>query len=176
MRDERVVLLQLLQTMFGNPQQVAIGDVGQVISIQAGSPKITLTIRPAVSDVTDATYDIAGVGFLASYVPVVNDIVQFIRVGGSPYVVGAINGDFTQRGKTSFTLTAANGVNSTITYPIPLNSSPSNVQALVQIGSNLDVCVNLQSLSATQSVFRLFQNTAAAVSGSGTLHWEVVGR
>lgn len=84
--DERRVFMEMIQKEFGNPALLAVGQVGTVVAITSG----TLTIRPAVSDTTDASYDIFGMAYLDSYVPAVGDLVQYLNVAGSPYVLGRL--------------------------------------------------------------------------------------
>lgn len=90
MPDERQVLLQNLHRKFGNRLFSGQARVYTVVGI-VRTPPATVTLRPAVTDPADTEGDVAEVGFLSSYIPELNDLVQVINSNGSPYVIGGID-------------------------------------------------------------------------------------
>lgn len=107
------------------------------------------------------------------------DVVQFtdtttlnpvnVRNGNSPsfpFLYG-------ESGRQAFTFTANSRVSITVNLA---NTQPNNtyvVIATVQIGSNLDILFDLQSLTTTSFTGTLFTRALGTVSGSGVLHWFV---
>lgn len=79
-----------------------------------------------------------------------------------------------QHDKAPFTFTAQAALGGSVVFPKVFTAAPT-VEATVRIGGNLDLNVNVQSVSTTGFTYRIFQNTGVNVSGSGDLHWTARG-
>lgn len=73
-------------------------------------------------------------------------------------------------GTFNSTFTAANSTSGTQTFAHTFTATPV-VVATVLIGSNLDVLINLQTVSTTNFTWRLFQKSGTNISGTATVHW-----
>jgi len=89
--DEKQVLLRHLKRQLGNKLFDGQSRVYTIVGVNRSTQPATVTIRPGVTDPADTDGDVAGVPFLGSYIPVINDLVQVINSNGSPYVVGAVD-------------------------------------------------------------------------------------
>jgi hypothetical protein len=89
--DERQVLLRHLRREMGNRLFDGQSRVYTVVGIDRSTQPATVTLRPGVTDPADTEGDVAGVGFLGGYIPVLADIVQVINSNGSPYVIGSVD-------------------------------------------------------------------------------------
>lgn len=89
-----------------------------------------------------------------------------VRNGEMPMLYG-------ETGVQSFTLTAANRVGITVNLANTQPNATYMVQGTVKIGSNFDVLFNLQSQTTTSFTGTLFTKGGAAITASGSLHWQV---
>jgi len=94
---------------------------------------------------------------------------QTIQLGGAGT---GLNSE--QHATFSTTFTAVSSVSGTLTFPNAFAAAPVIVGA-VQVGSNLDVLLNWQVVSATQAAWRLFQKGGVNVTGNVITHWIAFG-
>lgn len=79
-------------------------------------------------------------------------------------------------GVFGWALNAANGVNGlTVNFPGIYTVAPA-VIATPRVGSNFDLLLNTQGLTATGASFRLAQKSGTAITGSGAVSWMAIGQ
>jgi len=75
-----------------------------------------------------------------------------------------------QHGKFNAVFAGGASVAGTLVFPQPFTLAPLLVHG-VQVGSNLDIGLNWQTVTATQATWRAYQNTGAGVTGTAIIHW-----
>lgn len=78
-----------------------------------------------------------------------------------------------QHGTFSVTFSATSAATGTLTFPVAFVKAPV-INGTVQVGSNLDILMNWQTVSATAATWRLFQKSGSSVTGTPVVHWWAV--
>jgi hypothetical protein len=83
-----------------------------------------------------------------------------------------------QSGSFTSVFNNVNATSGTLTYPTAFAAAPI-VIATVQIGANLDVLINWQSISITAAPWRLFNKSGTSIGtpspATATVHWLAIG-
>jgi hypothetical protein len=78
-------------------------------------------------------------------------------------------------GKTSYTMTAINGINVTVSWGFTFSAAPSVTFSIVS-GSNIDLVGTFAGTpSTTGCTIRVAERDGTAVTQSGSIHWHAVG-
>ena len=76
-----------------------------------------------------------------------------------------------QVGSEPFSFTADSAISGAVTFPVAFPSTPRSMWAIVKVGSNRDLLVNIQGLTNAGFSFRIWQASYGAFTDTGHLLW-----
>lgn len=79
-----------------------------------------------------------------------------------------------QHGTFSATFAGVSSLSGSFSFPAGAFSSAPVIIGAVQIGSNFDVLLNWQTVSASTAGWRLFQKSGTNITGTAIVHWWAV--
>lgn len=128
---------------------------------------------------SDTTTPIPGVSFLASYTPVLNDVVWVMQNGTDLLVIGRASGGDIQpfamaSGQVTINLVAATQGIQAVTFPTGRFTVGPNVSLTALIGLSTPAWWIRTGGGTNTTGFNAVVNTASAVTAAFTLHWIAV--